>query len=135
MKSASDQHEQRVGCGGGWWGRVSAEITPVDSRIPGRGAASAQPQGREERPCQWSQEEAQRERKEAGWDTEASGPMSMCRPQGSSWMTQNNHATFSCKQYILCAKMMIRFIFGKRQQWGVPSEVSSLPDMRGEGAG
>ena len=47
-----------------------------------------QPQGREERPCQWSQEEAQTERKEAGWNTEASVPMSMCRPQGSSWMTQ-----------------------------------------------
>ena len=35
----------RVGCGGGWWGRVSAEITPVDSRIPGRGAASAAASG------------------------------------------------------------------------------------------
>lgn len=35
----------RVGCGRGWWGRVSAEITPVDSRIPGRGAASAAASG------------------------------------------------------------------------------------------
>ena len=43
-----------------------------------------QPQGLEERPCQGSWEEAQRERKEAGWNTEASGLVSMCRPQGSS---------------------------------------------------
>ena len=35
----------RVGCGRGWWGRVSVEITPVDSRIPGRGAASAAASG------------------------------------------------------------------------------------------
>ena len=35
----------RVGCGGGWWGRVSAEITPMDSRIPGKGAASAAASG------------------------------------------------------------------------------------------
>ena len=94
-----------------------------------------QPQGQEERPCQWSQEEAQTERKEAGWNTEASVPMSMCRPQGSSWVTQNNHVAISCKQHVLCAKMMLQFIFGKRQQRGVPSEVSSLPDMRGEWPG
>ena len=94
-----------------------------------------QSQAQEERPCPWSQEEAQRERKEAGRDRDASGPVSMCRPQGSSWMTQNNRAAFSCKRHVLCAKTMLWFIFGKRQQWGVPSEVSSLPDMRGEWAG
>ena len=94
-----------------------------------------QPQGREERPCQWSQEEAQRERKEAGRDRKASGPVSMCRPQGSSWATQNNREAFSCNWHVLCAKMMLWFIFGKRQQRGVPSQVSSLPDMRGECAG
>ena len=94
-----------------------------------------QPQGWEERPCQWSQEEAQRERKEAERNMEASRPVSMCRPQGSSWVTQNHRATFSCKWHFLCAKTMLWFIFGKRQQWGDPSEVSSLPDMRGEWAG
>ena len=94
-----------------------------------------QPQGREERPCQGSWEEAQREGKVAGWDVEASGPASTCRPQGSSWVTQNNHEAFSCKQHVLCAKTMIWFILGKRQQRGVPSEISSLPDMRGEWAG
>ena len=77
----------------------------------------------------------QRERKEAGENTKASVPVSMCRPQGCSWVTQNNHVAFNCKQYILCAKMMIQFVFWKRQQWGVPSEVSSSPDMRGEWAG
>ena len=91
-----------------------------------------QPQGREERPCQGSGEEAQREGKEAGWDAEASGPVSTCRPQGSSWVTQNSHAAFSCKRHVLCASMMLWFTFGKRQQRGVPSEISSLPDMRGE---
>ena len=91
-----------------------------------------QPQGREERPCQWSQEEAQTERKEAGWNTEASAPVSMCRPQGSSWVRPNNHATFSCKQHILCAKMMLWFILGEIQKQGVSSEVNSLPHMRGE---
>ena len=94
-----------------------------------------QPQGREERPCQGSGEEAQREGKEAGWDTEASGPVSTCRPQGSCWVTQNNHEAFSCKRHVLRANTMLWFTFGKRQHWGVPSEVSSLPDMRGEWAG
>ena len=94
-----------------------------------------QPQGREERPCQGSEEEAQREGKEAGQDMEASGPVSMCRPKGSSWVTQNSHAAFSCKQHVLCANMMLWFTFVKRQHWGVPSEISSLPDMRGEWAG
>ena len=75
-----------------------------------------QSQAQEERPCPWSQEEAQRERKEAGRDRDASGPVSMCRPQGSSWMTQNNRAAFSCKRHVLCAKTMLWFIFGKRQQ-------------------
>ena len=94
-----------------------------------------QPQGREERTRQVSREEAQREGKEAGWDTEASGPVSTCRPQGPSWVTQNNRVAFSCKQHVLCAKTMLWFIFGKSQQRGVPSEVSSLPHMRGEWAG
>ena len=94
-----------------------------------------QPRGREERPCQGSQEEAQRERKVAGWDMEASGPVSTCRRQGSSWVTQNNRAAFSCKWHVLCAKMMLWLIFGKRQQREVTSEVNSLPDMRGEWAG
>ena len=94
-----------------------------------------QPQGREERPCQGSLEEAQREGKEAGQDTEASGLVSTCRPQGSSWVTQKSHEAFSCKRHVLCAKTMLWFTFGERQQWGVPSEISSLPDMRGEWAG
>ena len=121
-------------CGRGWWGRVSRDNTCGKGFQAGEQPV-LQSQGREERPCQWSQEEAQRERKEAGWDTEASGPVSMCRPQGSSWVTQNNREAFSCKWHVLCAKMMLWFIFGKRQQQGVPSEVSSLPDMRGEWAG
>ena len=62
-----------------------------------------QPRGREAGPCQGSREEAQRERKEAGWDSEASGPVSTCRPQGSSWVTQNNREAFSCKQHVLYA--------------------------------
>ena len=121
-------------CGRGWCGRVSAEITPTgkDSR---QGSSQCHSPRAGDRPCQGSQEEAQRERKEAGWDTEASGPVSTCRPQGSSWMTQNNRAAFSCKLHILCAKTMHWFILGKKQQQGVPSEVSPLPDMRGECAG
>ena len=94
-----------------------------------------QPQGREERTRQGSWEEAQREGKEAGQDTEASGPVSTCRPQGSSCMIQNKHVAFSCNQHVLCSVTLLWFIFGKRQQRGVPSEVSSLPDMRGEWAG
>ena len=94
--------------------------------------AVQQLQGREERPCQGSGEEAQREGKEAGWDTEASGPVSMCRPKGSSWVTQKSNDVFSCKLHVLCANTMLWFTFGKRQHWGLPSEISSLPDMRGE---
>ena len=94
-----------------------------------------QPQDQEERPCQGSGKEAQREGKEAGRDAEVSGPLSTCRPQGISCVTQNSHAAFSCKWHVLCANMMLWFIFGKRQQRGIPSEISSFPDMRGEWAG
>ena len=120
---ASGQREQRVGCGGGWCGRVCAEITR------GKGLqAGEQPvpqlQGGEERPCQGSREEAQRERKEAGWDAEASGPVSTCRPQGSSWVTQNSHAAFSCKRHVLCSVTMLGFTFGRKQQQGAPPQRS-----------
>ena len=94
-----------------------------------------QPRSLEERPCQGLWEEAQREGNKAGWDTEASGPVSTCRPQGSSCMIQNKHVAFSCNQHVLCSVTLLWFIFGKRQQRGVPSEVSSLPDMRGKWAG
>ena len=62
---------------------------------------------RDERPCQGSREEAQRERAEDGQDTEASGPVSTCRPQGSSWVTRNNREAFSCKRHVLCSVMML----------------------------
>ena len=110
---ASGQREQRVGCGGGWCGRVCAEITRGKGLQAGEQPVP-QPRGREARPCQGSREEAQTERKEAGWDSEASGPVSTCRPQGSSWVTQNNREAFSCKQHVLCAKTMLSFILGER---------------------
>ena len=118
-----------------WCGTVWQGLCRDNTRGEGYQAGEQpvlQPQGREARPCQGPQEEAQRERKEAVWDTEASGPVSTRRPQGSSWVTQNNCEAFSCKQHVLCAKTMLWFTFGKRQQRGVPSEISSLPDMRGE---
>ena len=121
------------------WCRAVGQGLFIDN-ICGKGfQAGEQPvlqaQGWEERACQGSGEEAQREWKGAGRDTEASGPVSTCRPQGSSWVTQNNRKAFSCKWHVVCAKTMLWFILGKRQQWGVPSQLSSLPDMREEWAG
>ena len=77
MKSASDQHEQS-----GVWRRMVGQGACRDNTcgFQAREQPVLQPQGLEERPCQWLQEEAQRERKEAGWNTEASASMSMCRP-------------------------------------------------------
>ena len=77
--------------------------------------AESQPQGREEQSCQCSQEEAQRERKEAGWNTKASGPLSMIRHWGSYWVIQSNDANFSCKWHVPCFTKMVQFILGKIQ--------------------
>ena len=46
-----------------------------------------QHQGRKERPCRWSKKEAQRERQEAGQNTEASGPVLHAQTRGSSRVT------------------------------------------------
>ena len=125
----------RVGCGGGWWGRVSAEITPMDSRIPGKRAASAAASG-PGREAMSVVAGGSTEGEEGGWMEHRSLSVNVhVQALGSSWVTQNNHVAISSKRHVLCSKMMFHFIFGKRQQWGVPSEVSSLPDMRGEGAG
>ena len=92
-----------------WCGTVRQGLCRDDTRGKGLQAGEQpvlQPQGREKRPCQVSREEAQRERKEAGWDTEASGPVSTCRPQGSSWVTQNNHAA-ACS--LFCDDALVHF--------------------------
>lgn len=113
-KGASDQHEQRV------WQRMVGQGLCRDNtcgfqdsrqrssqcclRAGKRGHASGH-------------RRKHRRRKEAGMEHRSlSARVHVQAPGVFPRVTQNNHVAISCKRHVLCAKMMLRFIFGKRQQ-------------------